>query len=111
MVVHTLKSGADSGFFFGGGVPLTDMVTNTSCIRKPQVISGGGGGGVRTPCTLPLDPPLKIREENWADLTFAKTSGTVTRDKEKIGQYLTGASLVTIPESIARRVSSVDAVS
>ena len=28
---------------------------NTSCIRKPQVISGG----VCTPCTLPLDPPLK----------------------------------------------------
>ena len=27
-----------------------------SCIRKPQVISGGG---VRTPCTLPLDPPLR----------------------------------------------------
>ena len=25
-------------------------------IRKPQVISRGGG--VRTPCTLPLDPPL-----------------------------------------------------
>ena len=32
---------------------------NTSCIRKPQVISEVGGGGVRTPCTLPLDPPLK----------------------------------------------------
>ena len=31
---------------------------NTSCIRKPQVISGGGGE-VRTPCTLPLDPPLQ----------------------------------------------------
>ena len=30
---------------------------NTSCIRKPQVISRGGGG-VRTPCTLSLDPPL-----------------------------------------------------
>ena len=29
---------------------------NTSWIRKPQVISEGGG--VRTPCTLPLDPPL-----------------------------------------------------
>ena len=29
---------------------------NTSCIRKPQVISGGGG--VLTPCTLPLDLPL-----------------------------------------------------
>ena len=31
------------------------FLQNTSCIRKPQVISGGG---VRTPCTLPLDPPL-----------------------------------------------------
>ena len=30
---------------------------DTSCIRKPQVISGGWGG-VRTPCTFPLDPPL-----------------------------------------------------
>ena len=30
---------------------------NTSCIRKLQVISGGGRG-VRTPCTLPLDPSL-----------------------------------------------------
>ena len=29
---------------------------NTSCIRKPQVISGEGGG--RTPCTLSLDPLL-----------------------------------------------------
>ena len=28
----------------------------TVLIRKPQVISGG----VRTPCTLPLDPPLRI---------------------------------------------------
>ena len=35
---------------------------NTSCIRKPQVISGGWGGGgclvgVSTTCTLSLDPP------------------------------------------------------
>ena len=39
------------------------FLQNTSCIRKPQVISGGGGR-VRTPCTLPLDPPLPeyIRE-------------------------------------------------
>ena len=29
----------------------------TVLIRKPQVISGG----VRTPCTLPLDPPLQIK--------------------------------------------------
>ena len=32
------------------------FLQNTSCIRKPQVISEGG---VRTPCTLPLDPPLR----------------------------------------------------
>ena len=31
---------------------------NTSCIRKPQVTSGGGG--VLTPCTLPLDLPLRV---------------------------------------------------
>ena len=41
-----------SGIFLGG---------NISCIRKPQVISRGGGEevGVRTPCTLPVDPPLQ----------------------------------------------------
>ena len=47
-----------SGIFLGG---------NISCIRKPQVISGGGGGkeeGVRTPCTLPVDPPLQ-NETCW----------------------------------------------
>jgi len=32
------------------------FLQNTSCIRKPQVISGGG---VHTPCTLPLDPSLR----------------------------------------------------
>ena len=35
------------------------FLQNTNCIRKPQVISGEGGG-VRTPCTLPLDPPLPL---------------------------------------------------
>ena len=53
--------GADPVFFLGGGALVscstsTSTLQNTSCIRKPQVISGGGG--VRTPCTLPLDPPL-----------------------------------------------------
>ena len=59
------QPGADPGFFLGGGAlvsgststPINHIVfflQNTSCIRKPQVISGG----VRTPCTLPLDPPL-----------------------------------------------------
>ena len=62
-----IHPGADPGFFLGGGAlvscststPINHIVffsQNTSCIRKPQVISGGRG--VRTPCTLPLDPPL-----------------------------------------------------
>ena len=34
------------------------FLQNTSCIRKPQVISEGGG--VRTPYTLLLDPPLTL---------------------------------------------------
>ena len=36
---------------------------NTSCIRKPRVISGGGG--VRTPCTLLLDRPLHY-QYSWS---------------------------------------------
>ena len=66
-----VTSGADPGFFSRGGAlvscststPINHIVfflQNTSCIRKPQVISEGGGGGVRTPCTLPLDPPLDL---------------------------------------------------
>ena len=58
-------AGADPGLFLGGSAliscststPINHIVfflQNTSCIRKPQVISGG----VCTPCTLPLDPPL-----------------------------------------------------
>ena len=37
--------------YFNTNKPLFFFLQNTSCIRKPQVISGGGG--VRTPCTLP----------------------------------------------------------
>ena len=68
LVVYTCITGADPGFFFRRGCTrlllyyfntnkphsLFFFLQNTSCIRKPQVISGG----VRTPCTLPLDPPL-----------------------------------------------------
>ena len=61
--------------FFLGGVALVSRSTstpinhivffwqNTSCIRKPQFISGGGG--VRTPCTLLLDPPLHY-QYSWS---------------------------------------------
>ena len=44
----------------------------------------------------------------FAKWTFSKASGTVTitRDREKIDQQLTGESSVTIPESTAGRVSA-----
>ena len=41
--------------YFNTNKPHSFFWQNTSCIRKPQVISGGK---VHTPCTLPLDPPL-----------------------------------------------------
>ena len=59
---------------------------------------------------LPRDKGLYIsihhfkndRETNWTELTFANTCGTVTRDRENIiGQSLTGASPVTIPQTTA----------
>ena len=40
--------------YFNTNKPHSFFWQNTSCIRKPQAISGG----VRTPCTLPLDLPL-----------------------------------------------------
>ena len=61
-------TGADPGFFLGGGA-LVSCSTSTPINhifffrRIPVVLenrrsSQGGGGEVRTPCTLPLDPPL-----------------------------------------------------
>ena len=44
--------------YFNTNKPHSFFWQNTSCIRKPQVISGGRGGGVGTPCILPLDPLL-----------------------------------------------------
>ena len=41
----------------------------TVLIKKPQVILGGG---VRTPCTLPLDPPLLLNPLS-ANYLMAKT--------------------------------------
>ena len=66
------QTGADPGFFFRRGCtrlllyfntnkPHFFFLQNTSCIRKPQVIPRGVG--VRTPCTLLLDPPLPKQQE------------------------------------------------
>ena len=60
--VAGIRAGADPGFFLGGGAlvpcststPINHIVfflQNTSCIRKPQVISGGGG------CAPPAPSP------------------------------------------------------
>ena len=62
------KSGADPGFFLGGGA-LVSWSTSTPINHIvffggiPVVLenrrSSRGGGGMRTPCTLPLDPPVQ----------------------------------------------------
>ena len=64
--IVTLNSRADPGIFLGGGAlvscststPINHIVflQNTSCIRKPQVISGGGGAH-------PLHPPPRSAPE------------------------------------------------
>ena len=72
-----VSTGADPGFFLGGGA-LVSCSTSTPInhlvffCRIPVVLengrsSHGGGGEVRTPCTLPLDPPLKqvVSEEQF----------------------------------------------
>ena len=33
---------------------------------------------------------------NWTKLSFTNTSGSITKDMEKLGQYLTSVSPVTI---------------
>ena len=35
---------------------------------------------------LAFNLPLQKRERNWVELTFAKTSGIILRDRKKIGQ-------------------------
>ena len=50
----------------------------------------------------PHHSPFQKREGNWAELTFAKSSGTISRT----GQQLTGASAVTLPETIAGRIQA-----
>ena len=65
-----LNPGADPGFYLGGSA-LVSCSTSTPInhivffCRIPVVLenrrSSQGGRGVRTPCTLPLDPPLRRR--------------------------------------------------
>ena len=68
-VVRWARPGADPGFFLGGcalvscstSTPINHIVffsQNTSCIRKPQIVSGGGGAH-------PLHPPPRSAPEDW----------------------------------------------
>ena len=72
IVVFMQSQGRIQDFFFRRGCtrlllyfninkPHTFFLQNTSCIRNRR--SSQGEGGVRTPCTLPLDPPLKARPD------------------------------------------------
>ena len=76
------KSRGGSRTFFGRGcttiIVFFFFLQNTSCIRKPQVISGGA----RTPYTLPLDPPLKRYQNSGIEDALIESGtygpGTVT---------------------------------
>ena len=46
------------------------------------------------------------RNRSLGELTFEKISGTVTRDRERVGQWLTSSSPVTIPQTISRCISA-----
>ena len=60
----TLLTGADPGFFLGGASLRNDVTDGEVKNFKSEYVyakkkaSSQGGEGVRTPCTLPLDPPL-----------------------------------------------------
>ena len=49
--------------------------------------------------------PLQKKEGNWVEFTFAKTCGTVTRDREK-NWPIADRYLVTIPETIVGCISA-----
>ena len=81
------KSGADPGSFLGRGALVscsTSTLVNHIVFffgRIPAVLENrrSSQGGVRTPCTLPLDPPLEIKVEDFLNslkpLKTCKTKG------------------------------------
>ena len=80
MYITDSLTGADPGFFLGGGA-LFSCSTSTT-INHIVVLenrrSSRGGGGVRTPCTLPLDPPLSklhVNLRKYDTLIFVSVHG------------------------------------
>ena len=64
LIFHFLAGKAESLLNSWAAVPWTEEEINSLAL------------------SLILYSPLSKRKENWAKLTFAKTSGTVTGDKE-----------------------------
>ena len=65
-LLHKRKPGADLGFFLGGGAPLRNDVIGgevkklkSDHVYMKEKASSQGGGGLCTPCTLPLELPLE----------------------------------------------------
>ena len=93
-----LLSGADPGFFLGGGVlvscststPINHIVSFFFC-RISVVLENHRSSQrvVRTPCTLPLDPPLPI------EYAFVLSSPSA---RGRIGQWAANQSLRNQPD-------------
>ena len=85
--IFVVVAGADPGFYLGGGALVscstsTPINHNSFFCRIPAVLenrSSSRGGGVRTPCTLPLDPPLCC----WRDCARPKAKRHETSTKFK----------------------------
>ena len=99
-------AGADPRFFLGGGA-LVSFSTSTLInhivfffFAEYQVYwkTAGhvGEGGGRTPCTLPLDPPLLHKILTWATVLYIHGQVSVEMHKipvKKIVNYLTSTWL------------------
>ena len=89
-------AGADPGFLLGGGAlvscststPINHIVyiflQNPSCIRKPQVISGKGGGGAHSLHPPPRSAPATLK---WSNLKYLIASVTLKSQSKMIGNF------------------------
>ena len=90
-------SGVNPGFFLGGGAPLRNgeadwwLDVNTSCIRKPQVMSARGAHPLHPP---PRSAPVQI-SERWA------STGLPTRPVQRLLCYRFSFLLALLNRSIS----------
>ena len=101
-------SGAHPGFFLGGGA-LVSCSTSTPInhslffCRIPVVLENrrsSWGGGVHTPCTLPLDSPLLFKQAN-----HSAYSKPYTQKKQKDFSTISETNLTKVlVQSVAQDV-------